>query len=334
MTGPAERDLKIAALEAGFRSRGHSIRVRRLDRESLTGSSSFATERLRVELDDGRCLDVFLKDLDPSHQLAEAQLIREPGLEPSRREHWMYTEILSGGGYGTPELYASRWDEPAGHMWLFLEYVGSRRLSRLGDFELWLEAARWAARFHSATRHSEHLSSPLLRRFDRARYSASRERLEANIGRFSREDQPVLEAALAALEEAIDHVCSLPQCLVHGEFFGKNVTIRADRAVDSVAVVDWETAASGPGGVDLASISAGRWSPDQRLAMRRAYYDERQRSETSGHNWEQFNREIEDLALCQTILWLAYWSRGDRVHIDRWMRELRVVLGDRRRSES
>lgn len=325
-----ERELKIATLEAGFRSRGDPIRIRELSGQSMTGSSSFATERLRARMDDGRILDVFFKDLDPAHQLAEAKQIREPGLEPSRREHWTYTEVLSSSAYGTPELYASCWDEPSGHLWLFLEFVGPKRLSRLGDFQLWVEAARWAAGFHAATRDTRHGSNPVLRRFDGARYAESRDRLERNIDRFRREDRPVLENALTSLRDAIERVCSLPRCLVHGEFFGKNVVIRPNGSGARIAVVDWETTAFGPGCVDLVSICAGRWSLEQREVMWRAYFQERQRSAVSCPDWPQFRREIEDVALCQAILWIAYWSGGDDVHIDRWMRELRAVLSLRR----
>ena len=327
MTRAVEPDLAIATLEAGFRSRGEPARIRKLGRESMSGSSSFTTERLRAELDDGRHIDIFFKDLDPSSQLAEAKLIRAPGLEPSRREYWMYTEILNHVEHGTPELYAALWDETDGHLWLFLEYVGPRRLSRLGDFTLWVDAARWAARFHSATRDTPHGSSPLLGRFDGARYEESGERLEQNMGRFSTEDRPTLRIALDALGDAVEQVSSLPRCLVHGEFFGKNVVIRPSGPGGTIAVVDWETAAFGPGGVDLVSICAGRWTPDQREVMWRAYHDEYRRSAAACPDWPVFKDELESIALCQAILWLAYWSRGDQVHIDRWMRELRAVLG-------
>jgi hypothetical protein len=318
----------IETLEAGLRSRGDTAAIRELDREGLSGSSSFSTSRLRARFHDGRELEVFFKDLDPSNQLVEARTIREPGLEPSRREHWMYTEVLSRSRHGTPDLYAARWDETAGHFWLFLEFVGPKRLSRLGDFDLWVDAARWAARFHAATHGVDFGSNTLLRRFDARRYADAVGRLENNADRFGEEDQATLAIAIDALDGTLERVTSLPQCLLHGEFFGKNVMIRPE-SEESVVVVDWETAAVGPAGVDLVSISAGRWTTAQREEMYRAYYDEYRGSGADGASWQVFRSDIDDVALCQAILWLSYWSRGDDAHVDRWMRELRTVLAAR-----
>jgi thiamine kinase-like enzyme len=318
----------IATLEAGLRSRDDTVTILDLERESLRGSSSFSTERLRARLQDGRRLHVFFKDLDPSTQLIEARTIREPSLEPSRREHWMYTEVLRRRRHGTPELYAERWDESEGRFWLFLEFVGPKRLSRLGDFSLWVAAARWAGRFHAATGAGDFDSSRLLLRFDVRRYAEAVDRLTENLDRFTDADRATLGVALDAFEGAVERVTSLPQCLLHGEFFGKNVMIRPE-SDESVAVVDWETAAVGPGGVDLVSISAGRWTSAQRDELYRAYYDEYRALASDAASWVAFKSAIRDVALCQAILWLGYWSRGDDAHIKRWMRELSTVLADR-----
>jgi hypothetical protein len=325
-----EREAMIAALEAGLCGQRQPVVIQELKRENLGGSSSFATERLLVRLGDGRNLEIFFKDLNPARQLPEAKEIREPGLGPSRREYWMYTEVLDRGRHGTPELYASRWTESDGRLWLFLEFAGPKRLSRLGDFALWVDAARWAGAFHAATRDIDSCARRLLGRFDTPRYTESARRLEESLGRFVEEDRATLRVALDLLDAACERASSLPRCLLHGEYFGKNVMIRPD-SEQHIAVVDWETAAVGPGAVDLVSIAAGRWTRDQRQEMYRAYYDAYRSTVTDCPPWSAFKVETEDVALCQAILWLAYWSRGDDAHVNRWMRELRTVLAARDR---
>src|SRR5262249_43119050 len=128
------------------------VPVRELRREFFSGSSSFWAERLRVQLDGGECLEVFFKDLNPRHHLNSAPAVRAGGLGPSRRELLMYQGVLSPQRFGTPQLYAARWDPPGGVFWLFLEDAGGALLAGSADFSLWLAAARWAAGFHAATR--------------------------------------------------------------------------------------------------------------------------------------------------------------------------------------
>jgi len=40
-----------------------------------------------------------------------------------------------------------------------------------------------------------------------------------------------------------------------------------------VCPVDWETAGAGPGLIDLAALTSGKWSEDQRRAMALAYHE-------------------------------------------------------------
>ena len=40
-----------------------------------------------------------------------------------------------------------------------------------------------------------------------------------------------------------------------------------------ICPVDWELAARGPGLLDLAALSAGRWSDDERDRLARAYFE-------------------------------------------------------------
>jgi aminoglycoside phosphotransferase (APT) family kinase protein len=129
-------------------------------------------------------------------------------------------------------------------------------------------------------------------------------------------------------------VGGLPHGMIHGEFFGKNVLVRRDRTTDAIAVIDWETAATRPQYVDLVSISAGRWTRNQRMAMRRAYFDARHASVAVGDDWRRFNQGADIVAILQAVSWLSFWVGSDSndpkyaSHVTRWIRELRTTTDE------
>jgi aminoglycoside phosphotransferase (APT) family kinase protein len=131
--------------------------------------------------------------------------------------------------------------------------------------------------------------------------------------------------------------------MIHGELFCKNILIRPDRATDAIAVIDWETAAIGPLYVDLVSITSGRWTRSQRVAMRRAYFEACHSSAdratisaaTGDADWNRFNEEVDLVAVLQAIRWLGFWVvSGDpgeakyASRVSRWIRELRLAMGE------
>jgi thiamine kinase-like enzyme len=87
-------------------------------------------------------------------------------------------------------------------------------------------------------------------------------------------------------------------------------------------VIDWETAAIGPGYIDLVSISAGQWTPEQRQAMWRAYFEQYQAETGLPMDWEHFCQEVGQVALYRALWWLGWWSNGDANQITHWMQEL------------
>ena len=152
---------------------------------------------------DGDWLGVFFKDLNPFHQLVDARAIRETTLERSRRELHVYRNVLQGGFLGTPTLYGSRWEPAKGLLWLFLEDVGPKRLSRIGDFSLWAAAARWTARFHTAARSLPTEVLAPLPRLEVTNYEHCADQLEARLGRFPAENHGTIRSALKLYRNVI-----------------------------------------------------------------------------------------------------------------------------------
>jgi hypothetical protein len=145
--------LIIETLEAAFsQTHGRPVRVRSVERCVFEHISSFHAERLRISLDTGECVPVFFKDLNPNHQIETARRVRANDLGSSYHELSVYQRILSPVNLGTPQLYAVRWEPERDIYWIFLEDVGTSRLRDCRNYERWVPAARWAARFHAATR--------------------------------------------------------------------------------------------------------------------------------------------------------------------------------------
>lgn len=318
----------IRCLEQGLGEiRGKQIRVRELKREPFRGSSSFATERLTAQLEDGESIPIFFKDLNPANQLHEARYIREnTGLERSRRELLMYRYVLTPLQLGTPKLYGYRWEPSEPSYWIFLEDAGPKRLSRLGDFNLWVGAARWIARLHTVDYREIKEVVDVLPVYDAEHFKLCAQQVERGLSRFDQQQQLIVSRALERYHDIIGSLGDLPGCLIHGEYFGKNVMIRPFSSNDAIAVIDWETAAIGPRCVDLVSITAGRWTPEQRSEMKRAYAATYAEETGQAGDMTSLDREMAAVALYRALWWVGYWSQGDDAHIARWIKELGKVM--------
>lgn len=321
--------LMIHVLSEGIsRIRGEPKIVQQLYRQPFSGNSSFSTEKIRVRLEDGEWLDLFFKDLNPAGLLDEARIIREVGLERSRREILMYRDILPQLHLDTPKLYGCRLDSNNDLYWLFLENTGPKRLSRLGDFSLWVDAAGWAARLHAVHGHDLQARTDFLPRYDTICFTDCARKLEHRLVKFNARQQYLITKALDRYYRILGDLCALPQHLIHGEFFGKNIMIRPGKGDETIAVIDWETAAFGPRCIDLVSITAGRWTPEQRAAMCKAYIFQYEAETRRQIEMDDLIRELEAVALYRSLWWLSYWSKGDEQHIDRWLKELSAVMNN------
>jgi thiamine kinase-like enzyme len=314
-------------------SREKPIRIRALHREVCEHISSFHAEHLRVSLDSGESIPVFFKDLNPEHQLDTAQKVRAGDLGASNQELCVYRQILSRVDLGTPQLYAVRWEPDSGMYWIFLEDVGTSRLRDSRNYLRWVPAARWVARFHAFTREMPSSQTSFLPVWDVAHYERCAERVRGTLGELSASDRTLVNDALEYYVRRIDWFAALPKTVIHGQFFGKNIMLRRGRGERTLAVIDWETAALGPGGFDLVSVSSGRWTGEQRQAMWRAYFDEYQACTGLSLTWESFCREIRELEIYQALEWLGWWRNRNVSHnFGRWIKELERILIDHPRS--
>jgi thiamine kinase-like enzyme len=123
---------------------------------------------------------------------------------------------------------------------------------------------------------------------------------------------------------------ALPVTFIHGEFYASNVLV--DDGGTRVCPVDWEMAALGPGLIDLAALTAGRWTEPEREALVLAYMT----ALAPRRGWPPPRAEfLAALACCRLHLalqWLGWSERWSppAEHAHDWLHEalaLADVLG-------
>ncbi|MEP6911082.1 MAG: phosphotransferase [Actinomycetota bacterium] len=217
-----------------------------LARRPYAYETSHPLEEIDVELEDGRTLRLLRKDLG----VAPAK--RPPFLHEPAREIETYRRVLEPADLGTAKFYGDADDQ------LYIEKVEGKELWQFGELEVWERVARWLASLHSEL--ASEADHPHLLRYDRDFYGLWLERAEAISGDLG------LVARL--YDDVIERLLSLPQTLIHGDFYPSNILVAGAR----ICPVDWELAASGPPLTDLAALMTG-WPEDDQRTITAAYGD-------------------------------------------------------------
>ncbi len=277
MSGSAATSGELrAALEGAL-----GQRIVALQRRPSTMRSSMALEELDVTLADGTSLPLMFKDAGYAAlpQGGRSGWVKPAFLHDPLREIETYHTILAPAGLGTAALYGSVADEGTGRYWLFLERIAGVELNQAG-LAAWQQVARWLAGLHAhfapphgtlpagvAARHLLRYDSAFYRRWlDRA--CTIVDRVDPPLPAAARRD---LARLAARYDAVVAHLTALPVTFIHGDCYAMNVLVQERDEALRVCPVDWEMAALGPGLIDLAALSAGDWSEEERAALLAAY---------------------------------------------------------------
>ena len=288
------------------------------DRRMWEYFSSYPIEELELH-DNGRTVPrILFKDLSPGAMLDLARAAKIESQCDPLREIEVYRDVLSPHGISAPKLMAWTADPAAARYWLFLEKIDGTPLWQVGDLAVWQAAAKWLGKMHSAMAgHVRNLlERPRLMRYDGAAYHRWIDRAlgyaaQPNVPpERSRKIHQLAKTAgdVAALIDA------LPQTFVHGEFYASNVMIEKPAVVRPV---DWEMAGVGPGLIDLAALSAGQWTDDQRRDIVGAY------RESCTIDYAEFDRALIACRLflaVHCLAWSPAWS-PPKEHACDWLEE-------------
>jgi aminoglycoside phosphotransferase (APT) family kinase protein len=293
--------------------------VTQFERRPSAYRTCFALEEMSLQLEGGATLELVFKDLGRQSLAEDVRRAKPDFLHDPLREIETYRAILDAGRLGTPVCHGAVIDREAGRYWLFLEKVPGVEMYQVGDLATWQRVARWLAEMHEHfAGKAEGLArlAPLVIQ-DADYYRLWLRRAQAFRGN-NAEARRGIEWLAGRYDRVIDRLATLPATLLHGEFYASNILVQETVRGLRVCPVDWEMAALGPGLMDLAALTAGKWSDQQRTALALAY---------------QPDLSLELLDFCRlqvAVQWLGWapdWSPPPE-HAHDWLAEA-LALGER-----
>jgi hypothetical protein len=261
---------------------------------------------------DGSSESLVLKDLGPE------SLIDPTGAAPSFtrdpvREIAVYRDLLARAGLGTAALRCAHVDALRRSFWLLIERVDATELWQLGSRDAWCSVATWLADMHSRLRDAS--SRPLVRWTpDYAGFWIARASQLCH--------DPAVRAAARRSDDLVERLLALPVGLIHGEMYASNVLV--DERSGRICPVDWEMAGVGPLLLDLAALTSGAWTEDERREIAAAYW----RRAGCGASFDEFLADLDVCRLQIALQWLG-WS-SDWVpppeHAHDWLADVRMLV--------
>jgi hypothetical protein len=236
------------ALEAALREPVVSLR-----RAALEDASTYPIEALEVSTANrARPLSVVFKDITVARRQGR------PGTEdrPIGVEATIWSEVLPRAGVRSARYVGVSFPPGGGRAWLFLERVPARPLHEFGDEAAWTSAAGWIGEAHRRTAACAPALAtrgdlPVLDgRWHEASLARAREAA-------TRECRPVVASVARHWATVVERLHASAPTVVHGEFYPSNILVRRVRGSFRVYPIDWETAAVGPRGLDLAALATG-----------------------------------------------------------------------------
>ena len=311
-------------------------RIVDLDTWPMPYASSFAIEEVTVRFEDGRRLELVCKDTGRAAMLPEARRIKPRFIHHPLREIATYERILAPFALGAPRFYGSVVDRNRGHYWLVLERVPGVPLTEVGDFAVWRQVSGWLADVHGRLARDPGLAAataqvPLVQ-YDRANARVWMERAQQHLEADTARPRSIRRrfASLASkYERFLDELTALPTGFVHGEFFASNVLVEITAGGRRVRPVDWELSGIGPMLMDLAALTAGSWTDDEREDLATSYHRVARAEPWTSLSHDDFMRALDCCRLqlaVQRCGWARQWT-PPATHRQDWLGEALHTAG-------
>jgi len=278
--------------------------------------SSFPLDELRVAFGDGTTLDLLFKDVNRQSLSETGRQAKPEFLHDPLREIETYRSLLADEHLGTARFYGTVVDRAQDRYWLFLEKVAADELYKVGEFSIWESAARWLAGMHARFATHTRLTAPGAGHW--LKYDAEYFRLwmrraqdlnDRTTSSRDMQDRHSIARLATHYERVVERLAALPVTFVHGEFYASNVLIGHGGSHLRVCPVDWEMSGLGTGLIDLAALTSGRWTEEQRTALARAYHAALAEQSREVPGQSIFLRALDDCRLHLAVQWLG-WSEN------------------------
>jgi hypothetical protein len=275
---------------------GRPVGIAELHSRFLDTFSTHPISRLNLTLDSGEQLTVIFKRLQPRPD------------RDVRRRILIHRRLLADGRLDAPAVYASVCDEAQGQYWLFLEDVGECLLGWCDDMEAWLAAYRSLARMHAVYYGQEEKlralgclgeHRPAFYRFF-ARYAHEVLQRYAGRRRLVRFERLMMRW----FDVSVAYLAHHPLTLVHGDSYCTNFMVQPG---PRIRPIDWDSAAIGVAGWDMAQLVAG-WGPEKPRFVA-AYLDEFAQHAAVPVDRRAFDRTLAHCEIMR-VLQVLYWWEG------------------------
>jgi aminoglycoside/choline kinase family phosphotransferase len=274
---------------------GRQVRIVELHSRFLDTFSTHLISRLYLTLDSGEQLTVIFKRLQP-----------RPG-QDVRRRMLIYRRLLADERLDAPTVYASVCEEAQGRYWLFLEDMGQYKLGWC-EIDTWLAAFRWLARMHAAYYGQEQELRALgcLGEHGPAFYRFFAHAAQEVLQRHAEGHQLARFEHLMTrwFDDSVAHLVRQPRTLVHGDSYATNFMVQPGLRIRPI---DWDTAAIGVAGWDVARLVAG-WGPDTPHLVG-VYLDEFAQNASVAVDRRAFEHTLDHCEIVR-VLQVLYWWEG------------------------
>ena len=317
-------------LQGFLRDRGLRKTVVEVRRQASPYYSSHLLEELDVRLDGGARLSLLFKDLSPGRLVEEADRVKPEFLRDPAREARAYA-LLESAGVPAPRCFGYHAAPEKGQFFLFVGKAPGVPLWQVGEMSAWQAAAAWLGAEHGAMAHVAGAGEPApLLAYDRAFFEAWPARVREWVIHPAPTDRRAvqLSSILQHYPAVVERILRLPATLIHGEFHASNILLQQAPGGPSVYPVDWEMAGVGPGLLDLADLTAGKWSDQERRSLVDAYRAALPAG--AGPAPEEFDEALDACRLYKAIQWLGWapqWEPPEE-HRHDWLDEA-LRLGDK-----
>jgi hypothetical protein len=238
-------------------------------------SSSFRIDEIVAEFDSDATVRFLLKDLSWHTMLDGGQRVRNAHGHDPAREIATYRRLLPSAPAGPPRCLAAVSDHETAIHWLFLEWVDGLQLRHIGERSVWESVATWVGRYHTALSRRAGIATAVavrLPRWNADHYRWTLARVHEHVSKRGNRLQRQSMAVVDRHHDWMTHqLLNSLDTVMHGQMYPANVVVDVATPRPRICVLDWETAAVGPGVVDVAALIEGRWSEEDRLALIEAY---------------------------------------------------------------
>ena len=293
--------------------------------------SSYVMEELDLVLDDGRELQLIFKNLSRDGMLEGAIRTKPYFLYNPMREIESYRSLFPAHQIGTAKFYGAHIEQATEQYWLFIERVPGTLLWQFGEDKVWRHVAAWLGKVHrgfaAEAQQSGRPELAHLNVYDEHYYWQWMSRARAFVERTVCGDDNHrlcnIEYLADRFDQLVDRLMQMPVTVIHGEFYPSNVLVQVRPQPERVCPVDWETAAIGPGLMDLSALTSGSWTEEQRLRMAMNYYHANKPEGEQQQSAESFLVDLDFCNLFMAIQWLGWspdWEPPPE-HAQNWLDE-------------